>query len=153
MNNTQTKEFIKKVINGTKKEEKGYYYMRISKIPFTVWLTIFMIFTILSSGILFPLLVVPICIYFILTSCKYYYNNEKMIIETGVFNKKQFIVPLYRIVNITAQDNIFNYGSVFIHDKQQILELKYVKHSRAEMLALVEKWENARNQNLRHEII
>ena len=106
-----------------------------------------------SFGSLFILLIIPLCYYFILKNCKYYYNDEKLIIEIGVFNKKQRIVPLYRIVNITAEENIFNFGVIHIKDKQQALLIKYVNHSKNEMLKLVEKWENAKKQNTRNEVI
>ena len=84
---------------------------------------------------------------------KYYYNDEKLIVETGIFNKKQKIVPLYRIVNITARDNIFNFGELYINDKGQTLILKNVKHSKDEMTKLITKWENAKKENIRNEVI
>lgn len=86
-------------------------------------------------------------------NCKYYYNDEKLIVETGVFNKKQKIVPLYRIINITAVDNILNFGKIYINDKGQMLILKYVNHSKVEMIKLTENWENAKKQNFRNEVI
>lgn len=131
----------------------NYYNIGISKIPFIVWLIIAIVFTFFSAGTLFLILIVPLCFCFVLKNCRYYYNDEKMVIETGVFNKKQFIVPLYRITNITAQDNIFNYGKIYIHDKGQTIVLKYVDHSKMEMLTLTEKWENAKKQNIRNEVI
>lgn len=132
---------------------EDYYYMPISKTIFIIWLSISVILTLLSFGSLFILLIIPLCYYFILKNCKYYYNDEKLIIEIGVFNKKQRIVPLYRIVNITAEENIFNFGVIHIKDKQQALLIKYVDHSKNEMLKLVEKWENAKKQNTRNEVI
>ncbi len=132
---------------------EDYYYMPISKTIFIIWLSISVILTLLSFGSLFILLIIPLCYYFILKNCKYYYNDEKLIIEIGVFNKKQRIVPLYRIVNITAEENIFNFGVIHIKDKQQALLIKYVNHSKNEMLKLVEKWENAKKQNTRNEVI
>jgi len=80
-------------------------------------------------------------------------NDEKLIVETGIFNKKQKIVPLYRIVNITARDNIFNFGELYINDKGQTLILKNVKHSKDEMTKLITKWENAKKENIRNEVI
>lgn len=131
----------------------NYYNIGISKFPFIAWLIIAMVFTFFSAGKLFLILIVPLCFYFVLKNCRYYYNDEKMVIEKGVFNKKQFIVPLYRITNITAQDNIFNYGTIYIRDKGQTIVLKYVDHSKKEMLTLTEKWENAKKQNIRNEVI
>ena len=131
----------------------NYYSMEINKFWFIFWLVISILLTITSIGTLFLLLIVPLYYYFILKNSKYYYNDEKLIVETGVFNKKQKIVPLYRIVNITAVDNILNFGVVYIKDKEQTIILKYVNHSKEEMMKLTEKWENAKKQNIRNEVI
>ncbi len=129
------------------------YNINISNFYFIMWLVIGITFTILSQGTLFLILIVPIYYYFILKNSKYYYNNEKMIIETGVFNKRQFIIPLYRIINIKAEDNIFNFGNIYIQDKDQTIILKYVEHSKLEMMRLTEKWENAKKDNIKNEVI
>ena len=133
--------------------KEDYHYIKISRLSFTISLIISLIITTLSIGILSFILILPICRYFTLKNCKYYYDNEKLIIETGIFYKKQSIVPLYKVNNITAQDNIFNYGCIYIQTKQELIVLKYVQHSKLEMLELVEKCENAKEQNVRHEII
>lgn len=133
--------------------ENNYYYIKISMFYFIFWLVISIILTFLSAGILFFTLLIPLYYYLILKFSKYYYNDEKLIIEIGIINKKQFIVPLYRIINITAQDNIFNFGNIYIKDKEQFLILKYVEHSKAEMMNLTKNWENAKKQNIRNEVI
>lgn len=132
---------------------KDYYNIPISKFIFITWLIVSIICTLLSMGSLFIIIIVPLCYYVILNNCKYYYNDVKMIVETGVFNKKQKIVPLYRIVNISAEDNIFNFGKIYIRDKEQTVILKYVKYSKKEMLQLIDKWEQAKKQNIRNEVI
>lgn len=131
----------------------NYYNIEINKFWFIFWIIIGILVTLASAGTMFFILVVPLCYYFILKNCKYYYNEEKLIVETGVFNKKQKIVPLYRIVNITARDNILNFGEIYINDKEQTIILKYVNHSKEEMIKLTEKWENAKKQNIRNEVI
>lgn len=131
----------------------NYYNIEINKFWFVFWIIVGILLTLATSGTMFLILIVPLCYYVILKNCKYYYNDEKLIVETGVFNKKQKIVPLYRIVNITAEDNILNFGRIYIDDKGQTLVLKYVNHSREEMIRLIEKWENAKKQNIRNEVI
>ena len=125
------------------------YYIPISNTIFIIWLIISILFW---TGF-FIFIPITLYYYFLLKSCKYYYNDEKMIVETGIFNKKQNIIPLYRIVNITAQDNIFNFGTIYIRDKEQTIILKYVKNSKQEMLKLIDKWEEAKKQNIRNEVI
>lgn len=129
-----------------------YNYIEVSNFWFIFWLVISILFTIFSLGMLFILLIIPLCYFFILKNCKYYYNNDKLIIEEGVFNKKQFIIPFYRITNIVAQDNIFNFGYIFIQDKGQTRKLKYVKNAKKEMMKLNEIWEKAKDSNVRNEV-
>lgn len=131
----------------------NYYNIEISKFWFVFWIVISVILTLASSGGLFLTLLVAAWWFLILKMSKYYYNDEKLIVETGIFNKKQKIVPLYRIVNITARDNIFNFGELYINDKGQTLILKNVKHSKDEMTKLITKWENAKKENIRNEVI
>lgn len=131
----------------------NYYNIEISKFWFVFWIVISVILTLASSGGLFLTLLVPAWWFLILKMSKYYYNDEKLIVETGIFNKKQRIVPLYRIVNITARDNIFNFGELYINDKGQTLMLKNVKNSKDEMTKLITKWENAKKENIRNEVI
>lgn len=126
---------------------KEYYYMKISKTPIIIWIIVALF---LTGGLL---LIVPLCMHFIYKNSKYYYNDEKFIIEKGVFNKEQRIIPLYRIVNLKAQQNIFNYGNINIEDKGQIITLKYVERPKEEMLKLIDKWESAKKQNIRNEVI
>lgn len=128
----------------------NYYNITISKFWLVFWIIIGVLF---SFATMFLILLVPLYYYLVLKNCKYYYDDNKIIIETGVLNKKQNIVPLYRIINITAEDNIFNFGRIYIKDKGQVIILKYVKNSKHEMLQLVEKWENAKKQNVRNEVI
>lgn len=124
---------------------EDYNKIKISKVLLIIWSIIGVMY--------FLLLIIPICYYFILKNCKYYYNDEKLIVEKGVFNKTQQIVPLYRIVNITANENIFNFGTIYIRDKEQCILLKYVKSPKSEMLKLSEKWEKAKKNNIRNEVI
>lgn len=131
-------------------ENIEYRYISISRFWFIFWIITAII---LSVPTLFLIWIYPIYYYFILKNCKYYYNSEKFIVETGVFYKKQKIIPLYRIINITAEDNIFNFGKIYIKDKEQLIILKYVKNSKREMMEIVEKWENAKKDNIRNEII
>ena len=132
---------------------ENYYNITLNKFWFIFWLVITGLLTLLSFGSLFVLLIIPLYYYLVLKTNKYYYNDEKLIVEEGIINKKQNIVPLYRIVNITAQDNILNFGRIYVKDKEQTVILKYVDHSKNEQLKLTEKWENAKKQNIRNEVI
>ena len=112
---------------------ENYYTIEISKALLILWIVLGIL---LSFATAFLILIVPLCYYFILKNCKYNYNDEKLIVEKGVFNKYQQVVPLYRIINITADENIFNYGTIYIKDKEQLIRLKYTHNPKKEMLKL-----------------
>ncbi len=131
----------------------NYYYIKISKFWAIFWLVISILFTFATKGMGFLIFIIPAYYYDLLKNCKYYYNDDKLMTEVGIFTKHQLVVPLYRIINITAKDNIFNFGYIRIEDKGQTILLKYVEHSREEMNKLIDKWENAKKQNLRNEVI
>ena len=102
---------------------------------------------------LFISLFIPICCYLTLKNRKYYYNDEQLIVETGVFFKKKRIMPLYRVVKISAEDNIFNFGKVYIKDSEQVIILDYISHPRNEIIKISEKLEIAKSKNIRNEIV
>lgn len=129
------------------------YYIKISKSVYILTLVTTIIITVLSLGILFFTLIIPICYHFIIKNCEYYYDNENLIVKKGVFNKKQYIIPLYRIINIKAEENFLKYGNIYIFDKEQNIILPYVNAPRKEMIKLSEYWQNAKNKNIRNEVI
>lgn len=129
---------------------ENYYEIKISNFLLVFWIIIGVLFSICT---IFLILIVPICYYFILKNCRYYYDNDKLIVKKGVFSKTQQIVPLYRIINIVANENIFKYGTIYIRDKEQTVLLKYVKSPKEEMIKLSEKWELAKMNNIRNEVI
>lgn len=143
-----------------KEEEKknnsinnSYYTIEINFFWFYLWLVISVLCTIVSFGILFIMLIIPLYYYVVLKNSKYYYNDEKIIIETGFFIRDQIIIPLYKINSIRAQDNFLNFGTIYIKEKDRTIYLKYVNNSKNEMMELVEKWEKAKKENVRNEII
>ena len=129
---------------------EDYYYIKISKFLLILWIILGVILCIPTMFLSF---IIPIYYYLKLSHYKYYYNNERLIIEKGIINKQQQIVPLYRIVNMTATENIFNYGTIYIKDKQQLIVLKYVSKSKNEMNKMIKKWELAKKNNIRNEVI
>ena len=107
---------------------EDFYYIKINKFWFIFWLVISILITIGTEGVGFPIFIIPAYYYDLLKNCKYYYNDTKLFTETGIFSKKQLVIPLYRIINITAKDNIFNFGYIRIEDKgQTIIEMKLYK--------------------------
>mgnify|MGYP001083926356 CR=1 FL=1 len=129
------------------------YDIRISKFWAIFWLviSIFLAFGNIAVGVLS--LIIPAYYYDLSKNCKYSYDDEKLIIQYGIFNKVQTVIPLYRIINITVQANIFGFGYIKISDKERSLILKYVVNPRSEMDKLTDKWNNAKTQNIRNEVI
>lgn len=83
---------------------------------------------------------------------KYYYNDNKLIIEKGLITREQFIVPLYRIKNISSTNQL-GVGTLLISDKGQEFKLANIKNVNQEMMMLVDKWEQAKDKNIRNELI
>ena len=92
-----------------------------------------------------PSLILAISIY-----ChNYEYDNKNIFIEKGLLRKTHQSIPLYRILDISADENIFRYGKIGIHDKTKYVELKYVKRPLRITQNLRDYSENAsRNNNV-----
>lgn len=133
--------------------EKDYYYIKISHFWFIFWLVISILLTLVTFGAGIITFIIPAYYYDLFKSIKYCYNDDKLIVQFGIFTKYQNVIPLYRIINITARDNIFNFGFIRIEDKGKTILLKYVQNSRDEMNKLVTKWEKAKINNIKNEVI
>lgn len=132
--------------------ENTYYHMQLDKTNLIIWLIISIIFTIATLFTGFIILIIPFFIWLGLKKRDYYYNYEKLIVESGILIKKQNIIPLYRIVNLSSTSFLW-IGAINIQDKGQLIALPYVKNSRQELLKLTEVWEKAKKQNIRNEVI
>jgi len=70
---------------------------------------------------------IPTIVYAVrISTTKYSYNDNNIIIQTGVFTKQQNTIPFYRISDIQAQKNIFGYGKVTITDKMGVTTLRAI---------------------------
>jgi len=70
---------------------------------------------------------IPTIVYAVrISTTKYSYNDSNLVIQTGVFTKRQNTIPFYRISDIQAQKNIFGYGKVTISDKIGVTTLRAV---------------------------
>lgn len=130
--------------------ENEYYDIPISYFMF--WLS-FISAIMFSFEKLFIVWLLPIYAFVMLKCKRYYYNQENLIVETGIIAKKKKIVPLYRVVNISAEDSIFKVGKLYIKEKEQKIVLDWVADPKEEMTRLVRQWEKAREKNIRNEII
>ena len=61
-----------------------------------------------------------------IATTKYSYNDNNLVIQTGVFTKRQNTIPFYRISDVQAQKNIFGYGTVIIADKMGVTTLRAI---------------------------
>lgn len=130
--------------------ENEYYDIPISYFMF--WLS-FILAIMFSFEKRFVMWLLPIYAFVMLKCKRYYYNQENLIAETGIIVKKKKIVPLYRVVNISAEDSIFKVGKLYIKGKGQTIVLDWVADPKEEMTRLVRQWEKAREKNIRNEII
>lgn len=63
---------------------------------------------------------------------KYTYDEEQIVVKTGVINQVQEAVPFYRLQDVKAEKNIlesiFNVGKITLYDKNKTIVLKYVEN-------------------------
>lgn len=105
--------------------------------------------SIVWSWILFwiPSMIKALSIY----NLSYMYDEKNLIIKKGIINKEQQTVPFYRITDIKADQNVFNYGNIIIQEKSKTVVLKYVSNPLTVSEELREVWESARkNENVVH---
>ena len=61
---------------------------------------------------------------------KYTYNDEQIIIKTGVIHQNQVSIPFYRLKDVQCTKNIIEdmlkVGSITLYDKDKTILLKYV---------------------------
>lgn len=84
-------------------EENNYYEIPISMFWFWLWLIITGIYTIISTGMLFFLLIIPIVIYFHLKNIKYSYNNKEIIIRKGLIFKTNRNIAIDKIEEVNVK--------------------------------------------------
>lgn len=74
-----------------------------------------------------PTCIEAIRIYF----TKYTYNDEQIVIKTGVLQQNQLAIPFYRLTDVQSSKNIIEdlvgVGQITLYDKNKIVVLKYVE--------------------------
>lgn len=63
---------------------------------------------------------------------KYTYNEEQIIIKTGVIHQNQESIPFYRLVDVKSNKNIIEdllkVGKITLYDKNKVVVLKYIEN-------------------------
>jgi membrane protein YdbS with pleckstrin-like domain len=63
---------------------------------------------------------------------KYTYNDEQIIIKTGVIHQNQESIPFYRLVDVKSNKNIIEdllkVGKITLYDKNKVVVLKYIEN-------------------------
>lgn len=111
--------------------------IKISKSLFIFWLIITLIFVIVSGGVLFPLLLIPLYVLIYLKKLKYYYNKENFYIEKGVFLKNKEVIPLINIDSIESK-NILGLKFINIFVKGKLKSCMHVKNPTKEVNKFME---------------
>lgn len=61
---------------------------------------------------------------------KYTYNNDTLIIKTGVFKQEQTSIAFYRLQDIQTNQSLFGqilkYGTITLYSKDRIVTMNYV---------------------------
>ncbi len=119
-------------------KENNYYQIPISMGLFIFWLIITILFTLITAGTLFFLLIIPIIIYFQLKNTKYKYNDKEIIIDKGLIFKTHKSIALSKIeeVNIVI-------GLMTLMVQARPISLMNIKGLKKEANKFIQNW----NQN------
>lgn len=91
---------------------------------------------------------IPTIVYAIrISTTKYNHNDANLVIQTGVFTKKQNTIPFYRVTDVQAQKNIFGYGTITISDKVGTTTLRAIARPLEVAHSLQLLREQAQNQS------
>lgn len=124
-------------------EEKNiikYYKIPINMAWFWYWLIITGLFTLLSAGILFIFLAIPLVIYFQLKNTEYLYDEKEFIIKKGLFFKTYKTVSMQKIEEINT---IFTWITLIVQGKPTTLT--HIKNPKEELYKLQEVWKRTKN--------
>lgn len=120
-------------------EETNYYKIPISMVSFWFWLIIMGIFTVISGGTLFFLLLIPIIRFFQLKNTKYLYNNRELIIKKGLIFKSNRSIALDKIEEVNVKMNLL---TVIVQAKP--ISLTYIKSLNEESDKFIKNWNENR---------
>lgn len=128
------------------------YHIPLDDTNFKFWIGFSIFFLIITFFKGFWILLVPLYFYFDLKYRKYSYDENNLYVETGIFFKRQNVVPLYRIVNIVSIEILF-FGVIKLQDKGQQINLYFIKNAKEEGNKLIKAWEKGKTSNIRGEMI
>lgn len=97
---------------------------------------------------------IPNLIFLLKIMCeKYSYDDDNIYITIGILNKTQKTIPFYRIIDITANQNIFNYGKLIIRDKKKVVIIENVEAPIDVSNQLLKYVAKGKENNIRNEVI
>jgi len=120
-------------------EAKTYYKIPISMWWFWFWLIITVLFTIISMGILFISLLIPLVIFFQLKNTVYKYNEEEFIIRKGIIFKTRKNISMKKIEEIDTK-----IGLLTLVVQAKPIALMNIKNPENEMEKLAKAWNNSK---------
>ena len=129
-------------------EDNNYYKIPISF--FWAWFSIIVmgLLVLISGGILFILLIVPLLMYLCLKNTQYLYNEKEFIIKSGIIFKSVTTISMQKIEEI----NVTFLGiTLVVQGKPTVL--MYIKKARKELDKLQQVWREVKERtNERNEV-
>lgn len=116
-----------------------YYEIPISMFWFWFWLVITIIFTVISMGVLFFLLIIPVIVYLQLKNMKYLYSDKELIIKKGLIFKSYRNIAINKIEEINIKLGLLN---LIIQAKP--ISLANIKRLNVEADKFIQIWNNNR---------
>lgn len=116
-----------------------YYKMPTSLFWFWFWLILMIIFTIVSKGILFFSLIIPVFVLLQIKQIEYKYNEEELIIKTGLIVKIQRNIAMNKIEEVNTKFGVLN-----LIVQAKTISLDNIKNLEQEAERFIQVWNKNR---------
>lgn len=120
-------------------ENNKYYKMPISLFWFWFWLIVMTIFTIVSKGILCFSLIIPIIVLLQIKQIEYKYNEEELIIKSGIIVKNQRNIAINKIEEVNTKLGMLN-----LIVQAKTISLDNIKNLEQETERFIQVWNKNR---------
>lgn len=120
-------------------DNNTYYKIPISMWWFWFWLIMTVLFTVISMGTLFILLLIPLVIFFQLKNTVYKYNKEEFIIRKGIVFKTRKNISMKKIEEINTK-----FGLLTLVVQAKPITLMNIKNLEDEMDKLAKVWNSSK---------
>lgn len=116
-------------------ENENYYKIPISMWWFWFWFIIAILFTAISLGTLFIILIIPLIVFLQIKKTEYKYNEKEIVIKKGIIFKVRQNIAMSKIEEINTK-----FGLLTLVVQAKPITLMNIKNPDKEMDKLLVTW-------------